>query len=149
MRGQTTMKWKKYRESINPDVPYIPSKFILHDVDEITPELDSYGSLASDADFMIQQYINDQAKKYYTNGIIPDDEEEELRSYLTPIYVEFEYWCEEDEEYDAGYEDGKIMFIIDASDNKIIDSDTFSKDIPEDVVDRAREEALKYIKSHN
>ena len=144
------MKWRKIKtESINPDVPYIPSKFILHDVDEITPEHDSYGSLASDADFMIQKYINDIAKSYYTNGIIPDDEEEELRSCLTPVYVEFEYWCEEDEEYDAGYEDGKIMFIIDTSDNKIIDSDTFSKDIPDDAFERAREEALKYIKSRN
>ena len=63
--------------------------------------------------------------------------------------MEFEYWCEEDEEYDAGYEDGKIMFIIDTEDNKIIDSDTFSKDIPDDVFERAREEALKYIKSRN
>jgi hypothetical protein len=118
-------------------------------VDEITPEHDSHGSLGSNADFMIQQYIDDQAKRYYRNGVIPEDEEEELRSCLTPIYVEFEYWCEEDEEYDAGYEDGKIMFIIDTSDNSIIDTDTFSEDIPEDVVDRAREEALKYIKSHN
>lgn len=144
------MKWRKITtESINPDVPYIPSKFILHDVDEITPEHDSYGSLASDADFLIQQCIDDMAKSYYTNGVIPKDEEEELRSCLTPIYVEFEYWCEEDEEYDAGYEDGKIMFIIDTEDNKIIDSDTFSKDIPDDVFERAREEALKYIKSRN
>ena len=143
------MKWKKYcKESVMGD-PDSSARFILHDVDEITPEHDGYGSLASDADFMIQQYINDQAKRYYTNGIIPDDEEEELRICLTPIYVEFEYWCEEDEEYDAGYEDGKIMFIIDTSDNSIIDTDTFSKDIPEDVVDRAKEEALKYIKSHN
>ncbi len=143
------MKWKKYTESINPDVPYIPSKFILHDVDEITPEHDSYGSLASDAQFLIDEYIGSQAKKYYTNGHIPTDEEEAIRDSLTAIYVEFEYWCEEDEEYDAGYEDGKIMFIIDTSDNRIIDTDTFSKDIPEDVVDRAKEEALKYIKSHN
>ena len=142
------MKWKKYTESINPDVPYIPSKFILHDVDEITPEHDSYGSLASDADFMIQQYIDDMAKSYYRNGVIPDDEEEELRSYLIPINVEFEYWHEEDE-YPEGYEDGKIMFIIDTSDNKVIDSDTFSEDIPDDVFERARKEALKYIKSRN
>ena len=143
------MKWKKYyKESVMGD-PDSSARFILHNVDEITPEHDRYGSLGSNADFMIQQYINDQAKIYYTNGIIPDDEEEELRSYLTPIYVEFEYWCEEDEEYDAGYEDGKIMFIIDTSDNTIIDSDTFSEDIPDDVFERAREEALKYIKSHN
>ena len=142
------MKWKKYTESVNPDVPYIPSKFILHDVDEITPEHDSYGSLASDADFMIQQYIDDMAKSYYRNGVIPDDEEEELRSYLIPINVEFEYWHEEDE-YPEGYEDGKIMFIIDTSDNKVIDSDTFSEDIPDDVFERARKEALKYIKSRN
>ena len=142
------MKWKKYTESINPDVPYIPSKFILHFVDAITPEHDSYGSLNSDADFMIQQYINDQAERYYTNGIIPEDEEEELRSYLIPINVEFEYWHEEDE-YPEGYEDGKIMFIIDTSDNQIIDSDTFSKDIPDDVFECAREAAMKYIKSHN
>lgn len=142
------MKWKKYAESVNPDVPYIPSKFILHDVDEITPEHDSYGSLGSNADFMIQQYINDMAKSYYRNGVIPEDEEEELRSCLTAIYVEFEYWHEEDE-YPEGYEEGKIMFIVDTSDNKIIDSDTFSEDIPDDVFERAREEALKYIKSHN
>lgn len=142
------MKWKKYTESVNPDVPYIPSKFILHDVDEITPEHDSWGSLGSDADFLIQQYIDDMAKRYYTNGVIPEDEEEELRSYLTPIYVEFEYWHEEDE-YPEGYEDGQIMFIIDTSDNKVIDSDTFSEDIPDDAFERAREEALKYIKSHN
>lgn len=142
------MKWKKYTESVNPDVPYIPTKFILHEVDEITPEHDSYGSLGSNADFMIQQYIDDIAKSYYRNGVIPEDEEEELRSELTPIYVEFEYWHEEDE-YPEGYEDGKIMFIIDTSDNKIIDSDTFSEDIPDEVFKRAREEALKYIKSHN
>lgn len=142
------MKWKKYTESVNPDVPYIPSKFILHDVDEIVPEHDSWGSLGSNADFMIQQYINDMAKSYYRNGIIPEDEEEELRSCLMAIYVEFEYWHEEDE-YPEGYEDGKIMFIIDTSDNKVIDSDTFSEDIPDDVFEQAREEALKYIKSHN
>lgn len=142
------MKWKKYTESVNPDVPYIPSKFILHDVDEIVPEHDGYGSLGSNAEFMIQQYINDIAKSYYRNGVIPEDEEEELRSELTPIYVEFEYWHEEDE-YPEGYEDGKIMFIIDTSDNTIIDSDTFSEDIPDDVFERAREEALKYIKSRN
>ena len=142
------MKWKKYTESINPDVPYIPSKFILHDVDEIVPEHDSWGSLGSNADFMIQKYINDMAKSYYRNGVIPEDEEEELRSYLMAIYVEFEYWHEEDE-YPEGYEEGKIMFIVDTSDNKIIDSDTFSEDIPDDVFERAREEALKYIKSHN
>lgn len=142
------MKWKKYTESVNPDVPYIPSKFILHDVDEITPEHDSYGSLGSNADFMIQKYINDMAKSYYRNGVIPEDEEEELRSCLMAIYVEFEYWHEEDE-YPEGYEEGKIMFIVDTSDNKIIDSDTFSEDIPDDVFERAREEALKYIKSHN
>ena len=143
------MKWKKYcKESVMGD-PDSSARFILHDVNEITPEHDGYGSLASDADFMIQQYINDQAKRYYRNGVIPEDEEEELRNYLTPIYVEFEYWCEEDEEYDAGYEDGKIMFIIDTSDDRIVDTDTFSKDIPEDVVDRAREKALKYIKSRN
>lgn len=142
------MKWKKYTESVNPDVPYIPSKFILHEVDEIIPEHDSYGSLGSNAEFMIQQYINDIAKSYYRNGVIPEDEEEELRSELTPIYVEFEYWHEEDE-YPEGYEDGKIMFIIDTSDNKVIDSDTFSEDIPDDVFERAREEALKYIKSRN
>ena len=41
------------------------------------------------------------------------------------------------------------MFIIDTSDNTIIDSDTFSEDIPDDVFERAREEAMKYIKSHN
>ena len=142
------MKWKKYTESVNPDVPYIPSKFILHDVDEIVPEHDSWGSLGSNADFMIQKYINDMAKSYYRNGVIPEDEEEELRSCLMAIYVEFEYWHEEDE-YPEGYEEGKIMFIVDTSDNKIIDSDTFSEDIPDDVFERAREEALKYIKSHN
>lgn len=142
------MKWKKYTESINPDVPYIPSKFILHDVDEIVPEHDSYGSLGSNAEFMIQQYINDIAKSYYRNGVIPEDEEEELRSELTPIYVEFEYWHEEDE-YPEGYEDGKIMFIIDTSDNKVIDSDTFSEDIPDDVFELARKEALNYIRSRN
>ena len=141
------MKWKKYTESVNPDVPYIPSKFILHDVDEIVPEHDSWGSLGSNADFMIQKYINDMAKSYYRNGVIPEDEEEELRSCLMAIYVEFEYWHED--EYPEGYEEGKIMFIVDTSDNKIIDSDTFSEDIPDDVFERAREEALKYIKSHN
>lgn len=62
--------------------------------------------------------------------------------------MEFEYWHEEDE-YPEGYEDGKIMFIIDTSDDKVIDSDTFSEDIPDDAFERAREEALKYIKSHN
>ncbi len=142
------MKWKKYTESVNPDVPYIPTKFILHEVDEITPEHDSYGSLGSNAEFMIQKYINDIAKSYYRNGVIPEDEEEELRSDLTPIYVEFEYWHEEDE-YPEGYEDGKIMFIIDTSDNTVIDSDTFSEDIPDEVFERARKEALNYIKSHN
>lgn len=90
------MKWKKYSESVNDaaeELAEVEEPVKIKDVDEITPESDGYGSLGSDAQFLIDEYIGDLARKYYRNGHIPEDEEEEIRDALVPVYVEFEYWA--------------------------------------------------------
>ena len=147
------MKWKKLtRESVNDAADELegleePVKII--DVDEIRPESDGYGSLASDAQFLIDEYIGDLARKYYHNGHIPTDEEEAIRESLVAVYVEFEYWAEEDEDNYAGYEDGKILFLIDRDDKSIVDLDRFSNDYPDEVEDKARDEAIKFVQKNN
>lgn len=144
------MKWKKYyKESHMGDSDSSQARFILKDVDEITPDSDSWGSYASDAQFLIDEYLGKQAKAYYTNGHIPEDEEEEWRECLKAVLVEFEYWCDEDEEYEAGYDDGKILFIIDKRDGEVEEYDEFSNDYPEDIFEKAKAKAIEYVKSSN
>lgn len=141
------MKWKKITtESIDDidneiDGPQTPFK--LKGVDEITPDNDGWGSYASDARFLIDKYLREQAKAYYTNGHIPEDEEEEWRECLAAVLVEFEYWMPEDEDNYAGYEEGKMLFIIDKRDGELCEVDDFTNGRPEEISDEAREEAEK------
>ena len=141
------MKWKKITtESIDDvdneiDGPQTPFK--VKGVDEITPDNDGWGSYASDARFLIDEYLGKQAKAYYTNGHIPEDEEEEWRECLAAVLVEFEYWMPEDEDNYAGYEDGKMLFIIDKCDGELCEVDDFTNGCPEEIPDEARDEAKK------
>ena len=143
------MKWKKLtRESVNDaadELGGLEEPVRIIDVDEIRPESDVYGSLASDAQFLIDEYIGSQAKKYYTNGHIPEDEEEAIRDSLAAVYVEFEYWAEEDEDNYAGYEEGQTMFIIDRDDGSICGIDKFRNDYPDDVLDFVKGVACEHI----
>jgi len=136
------MKWKKYIESVN-DAAEEP--VIGIEVDEIRPESDGYGSLASNAQYLIDQYIGDQARKYYTNRRIPEDEEVEIRENLVPVYVKFEYWAPEDADYEAGYEDGDAMFIIDKTDGSLCNVDYFESVFPDEVYDIVEDAAYNYL----
>ena len=101
--------------------------------------------MGSDADYLIDEYINDKAKKYYTNGHIPEDEEEEIRDALVAVYVTFEHWMPEDDDNYAGYEDGQAMFIIDQDDGSLCNVDFFDRDYPQEVQDFVMEAAYKHI----
>jgi len=141
------MKWKKYTESVNDAADELaeveePVKNIK--LWEITPDSDGYGSLGSDAQFLIDEYIGDLARRSYTNGHIPEDEEQEIRDSLYAVYAEFEYWLPEDEDYDAGYEDGKIMFIICKDDGCLCGLDKFSETYPDEVYDKVEKEAYDF-----
>lgn len=134
------MKWKKYNESSEVNEPVK-----IKDIYEFSPDYDEFGNYASDAAFLINEYINDQARKYYTNGVIPDDEEQEIRDALVAVYVKFEYWLPEDEDYEAGYEDGEIIFIIDRDDGSLCNIDLFNGDYPNEVRDEIETAAYKYL----
>ena len=74
------MKWKKYDESVNDAADFlneVEEPVRNMQLDEIYPGYDGgMGSgLDSDAQYLIDQYINDQARKYYRNRHIPEDEE--------------------------------------------------------------------------
>lgn len=58
--------------------------------------------------------------------------------------MEFDYWMPEDEEYEAGYEEGKAMFIIDKNDGSLCNMDVCG-DYPDEAVERAKKEAYKYL----
>ena len=73
----------------------------------------SWDKDAEDIDYLIDQYINDQARKNYRNGNIPEDEEQEMRDGLRVVRIFFDYWCDEDDEYEAGYDEREALFIID------------------------------------
>ncbi len=139
------MKWRKITtesiDDVDNEVDRPQTPFRLKGVDEITPDNDSYGYYASDARFLIDEYLGKQAKAYYRNGHIPEDEEEEWRECLAAVLVEFEYWMPEDEDNYAGYEDGKMLFIIDRRDGELCEVDDFTNDRPEEIPDEAREEA--------
>ena len=141
------MKWKKYYgESVNDaaeELNGLEEPFKLKEVNWIIPDNDSWGSYASDAQFLIDKYLGEMAKAYYTNGHIPEDEEEEWRECLDAVLVEFEYWMPEDEDYYAGYRDGEMLFIINNSDGKLIDVDDFTNGHYEEISEIAREEAEK------
>lgn len=142
------MKWKKLNESVNDaaeELAEVEEPVKIKDVDEITPESDGYGSLGSDAQFLIDEYIGDQARKYYTNRHIPEDEEEEIRDALVPVYVEFEYWAPADADYEAGYDDGKVLFIIDKNDGSLCNVDYFECNYPDNVYDEVENAAYKYL----
>ena len=141
------MKWKKITtesiDDVDNEIDGQQTPFKLKGVDEITPDNDGWGSYASDARFLIDEYLGKQAKAYYTNGHIPEDEEEEWRECLAAVLVEFEYWMPEDEDNYAGYEDGKMLFIIDKCDGELCEVDDFTNGRPEEIPDEAREEAKK------
>ena len=141
------MKWKKITtesiDDVDNEIDGQQTPFKLKGVDEITPDNDGWGSYASDARFLIDEYLGKQAKAYYTNGHIPEDEEEEWRECLAAVLVEFEYWMPEDEDNYAGYEDGKMLFVIDRRDGELCEVDDFTNGRPEEISDVAREEAEK------
>lgn len=142
------MKWKKLNESVNDaadELAEVEEPVKIQDVDEIAPEEDGFGSYASDVRYLIDEYINDQARKYYTNRHIPEDEEQELRDELVGVYVKFEYWAAADEEYDAGYEDGEVLFIIDKNDGSLCNVDYFECNYPDNVYDEVEAAAYKYL----
>jgi predicted PP-loop superfamily ATPase len=112
---------------------------------EIYPDSDSgVGGYDSDAAFLIDEYIGYTAKSWYTNGHIPEEEEQELRNSLTGILVQFEYWQDEDEDFEAGYEDGEILFII-CNDGGLCGEDQMGKNYPDDVYEKARDAAYKRV----
>ena len=147
------MKWKKLtKESVNDAaeaLAEVEEPVKIKEVDEITPDNDGYGSLGSDANFLIDEYINDQARKYYTNRHIPEDEEDEIRNSLTAVYVEFEFWAPEDDDYEAGYDDGRMMFIIDKDNGNLCNVDKFNRvsgaDYPDGVYEIVEDAAYKHI----
>ena len=146
------MKWKKLNESVNDAaeaLAEVEEPVKIKEVDEITPDNDGYGSLGSDANFLIDEYINDQARKYYTNRHIPEDEEDEIRNSLTAVYVEFEFWAPEDDDYEAGYDDGRMMFIIDKDNGNLCNVDKFNSvsgaDYPDGVYEIVEDAAYKHI----
>ena len=147
------MKWKKLtKESVNDAaeaLAEVEEPVKIKEVDEITPDNDGYGSLGSDANFLIDEYINDQARKYYTNRHIPEDEEDEIRNSLTAVYVEFEFWAPEDDDYEAGYDDGRMMFIIDKDNGNLCNVDKFNSvsgaDYPDGVYEIVEDAAYKHI----
>lgn len=65
------------------------------------------------------------------------------------MLVEFEYWLPEDEDNYAGYEDGKMMFIVDWRDGELCMVDDFTggnpDEIPDEIRDMAEKEAYKYL----
>ena len=145
-------KRKRCTESVNDaaeELAEVEEPVKIKDVDEITPESDGYGSLGSDAQFLIDEYIGDLARKYYRNGHIPEDEEEEIRDALVPVYVEFEYWAPEDEDNYAGYEDGQMMFIIDRDNGDMCNIDLFNNggefSYPDGVRELVEDAAYKYL----
>ena len=146
------MKWKKLNESVNDAaeaLAEVEEPVKIKEVDEITPDNDGFGSLGSDANFLIDEYIGDMARRNYTNGHIPEDEEEEIRNALTAVYVEFEYWAPEDEDYEAGYDDGRMMFIIDKDTGDLCNLDKFNSvseaDYPDGVYEIVEAAAYKHL----
>lgn len=114
-------------------------------VHEIYPDYDSgVGGYDSDAAFLIDEYIGYMAKSWYTNGHIPEEEEQEIRDSLTAVLVEFEYWHDEDEDFEAGYEDGEILFII-CDDGGLCGVDLMGQDFPDGVFEQARDAAYKHV----
>ena len=142
------MKWKKLNESVNDaadELAEVEEPVKIQDVDEIAPEEDGFGSYASDVRHLIDEYIGDQARKYYTNRHIPEDEEQEIRENLVGVYVKFEYWAPEDEDYEAGYEEGEVIFIIDKTDGSLCNVDYFECNYPDNVYDEVEDAAYKYL----
>lgn len=64
------MKWKEYNRGSSSNEPV---KF--KDVSEIVPDRDGFGSLGSNAAFLIDEYVGDIARRWYSNGRIPENEE--------------------------------------------------------------------------
>jgi hypothetical protein len=142
------MKWKKLNESVNDaaeELAEVEEPVKIKDVDEITPEEDGFGGYASDVRHLIDEYIGDQARKYYINRHIPEDEEQEIRENLVGVYVKFEYWAPEDEDYEAGYDDGEVLFIIDKTDGSLCNVDWFECNYPDNVYDEVEDAAYKYL----
>lgn len=133
------MKWKEYNRGSSSNEPV---KF--KDVSEIVPDRDGFGSLGSNAAFLIDEYVGDIARRWYSNGRIPENEERAITDALIAVYVEFDYWMPKDEEYEAGYEEGKAMFIIDKNDGSLCNMDVCG-DYPDEAVERAKKEAYKYL----
>lgn len=112
------MKWiKLMKESVNDaadELAGVEEPIKITDIDEPDyPASDSWDKDAEDIDYLIDQYINDQARKNYRNGNIPEDEEQEMRDGLRVVRIFFDYWCDEDDEYEAGYDEREALFIID------------------------------------
>ena len=96
-----------------------------------------------DAYYLIEEYICDIAAKYYTNGKIPEDEEEELRESLVAVGVAFEY---RDSYSDDEYVMDEILFIIDKNDMSIVEQGKY--DLPSDVEDKTMEAAIEFAKKN-
>lgn len=144
------MKWKHYKESVNDAADFLneveePVRNVQ--LDEIYPGYDGgIGSgLDSNAQFLIDEYIGDQAKKWYTNRHIPDDEEQEMRDSLVAVYAEFEYWAPEDEDYEEGYDRGQMMFIIDKDDGSLCNVDFYETDYSDEVYEIVKAKAYAKV----
>lgn len=108
------MKWKRLtRESVNDaaeELNGMEEPIKITDIEEPDyPASDSWDKDAENIDFLIDEYINDQADRYFTNGEIPEDEEKEMRDKLRAVRICFDYWCDESNEY----EERDALFIID------------------------------------
>lgn len=107
------MKWKKYYgESVNDaseELNGLEKPIKIIDIDEPDyPASDSWDKDAENIDFLIDEYIDDQADRFFTNGVIPEDEEKEMRDKVRAVRIRFDYWCDEDNEYD----ERDALFII-------------------------------------
>ena len=104
------MKWKKYYgESVDDssgslDASEEPVKII--EVFDVLPIQYSINGMNEDAYNLIEEYIRDIAAKYYTNGEIPEDEDEKLRESLVAVGVAFEFL---DQYIDYKYVDEEIV----------------------------------------
>ncbi len=110
------MKWKRIDESSDYNGPVK-----IKNLREISPDEDS--SLGTIVATEIEEFIEYRKRHWYTSK----DKENEIRDATVGVYVEFEYWCEEDEEYEAGYEDGAALVIINKEDGSLYSVKAFGE----------------------
>lgn len=135
--------WNNSDDSLMSESVVKDSKLVWDlNFNEIIPNDDDSRDLAYNAEFLLNEYINYMAKSYYTNGNMPEDEEQDIRDNASCVYSEFTYH-DEDEGEDL---QGNLMFIIDTSDGSLMNFDTeMAKYIPDDVFEEVKKLAYYYI----